>query len=57
MIGVYEPLVLVAGGLAKATSLASEPAASLARGEHYHGQCYGEPGGDGPNQNRINLER
>lgn len=40
VIGVYEPVILVSNGFPRATSLASDPAVSRARGEPYHRACY-----------------
>jgi hypothetical protein len=40
VIGVYEPMVHVFGGVASRTSLAAEPGVAIAGGEHYHAGCY-----------------
>ena len=40
VIGVYEPLVHVLGGLVSRTSLAAEPGVAIAGGERYHAGCY-----------------
>jgi hypothetical protein len=46
VIGVYEPLVHVFGGLAWRTSRAAEPSVGTAGGELYHGACYERIGQD-----------
>ena len=40
VIGVYEPLVVRAGGEIRETSLAAEPELPLAGGEHFHLACW-----------------
>jgi hypothetical protein len=40
VIGVYEPLVLRAGGEVRETSRAAEPNLPPAPAEHYHHACY-----------------
>ena len=40
VIGIYEPLVLLADGLARTTSAASEPRVGEEPGEHFHRACY-----------------
>jgi hypothetical protein len=40
VIGVYEPLVHVVGGVSRHTSLAAEPAVSFADGDGYHPACF-----------------
>lgn len=39
-IGVYEPMIVVLGGLPRETSRAAEPEIGLPRGERYHRACY-----------------
>jgi hypothetical protein len=41
VIGVYEPMILLADGAARETSRAAEPDAAT-RGDSYHGSCYAE---------------
>jgi hypothetical protein len=40
VIGVYEPLVQVVGGVALRTSLAADPHACRVGGDCYHLDCY-----------------
>jgi hypothetical protein len=46
VIGVYEPMVLVAEGTASETSRAAHPGMGES-GEHYHRACYAERVGGG----------
>lgn len=39
-IGVYEPMVVVAGGEARETSRAAEPTVGSEPGKRYHHACY-----------------
>jgi len=40
VIGVYEPLIALAEGRARETSLAAEPGAADRGDSHYHRACY-----------------
>jgi hypothetical protein len=40
VIGVYEPLVTVEGGISRESSLAREPSIARARAPHYHRYCH-----------------
>lgn len=42
VIGVYEPLVVCAAGLARTTSRAAEPDLGATGATHYHRSCYAE---------------
>jgi len=46
VIGVYEPLVHVLGGVARPTSRAAEPELAYSSGQHFHLDCYEGPGPD-----------
>ena len=52
VIGVYEPLVHVSGGLAWHTSRAAEPSIDVAAGRRYHVACY-EALADQPNPDQA----
>jgi hypothetical protein len=43
VIGVYEPLVLLAAGQARTSSAAAEPQIGDGAGELFHRACYAEP--------------
>lgn len=42
VIGVYEPLIVVASGEVRETSRAADPELDAEAGEHYHRSCYVE---------------
>lgn len=42
VIGVYEPMVVIAAGHARETSRAAEQVAAAAPRPHYHRDCYAE---------------
>ncbi|MGA7704752.1 MAG: hypothetical protein WB998_07635 [Solirubrobacteraceae bacterium] len=46
LIGVYEPLLVCAKGVARKTSRAAEPNLEPEGATHYHRACYAAQGGE-----------
>jgi hypothetical protein len=47
VIGVYEPVTVLAGGVARETSVAADPALRTSTGPRYHRICFAARGGGG----------